>query len=174
MQKFLMALLVAAVGVGGFYYYQNMMAPEVSMPPAPIPEQVPTSTPEIPPTESLEQQTAHDPETPRPDLAKVVGESILGTWQSIDDKKYVREFRKNNVLIDYYDKVQDRDTEWYAFTSETQLHTEVPYPLQENTVYILIATDHEALFFEVVKVTPEELELIFLNRGGALRFTRVE
>ena len=54
---------------------------------------------------------------------------------------------------------------------------EVPYPLEEGKVYIqmtLTGTQADTLNFKLVKLTPEELELIYMDRGGTLRFQSIE
>jgi len=54
---------------------------------------------------------------------------------------------------------------------------EVPYPLEDNAVYIqmtMTGTQADTLNFKLTKLTPEELELVYMERGGVLRFKRVQ
>ncbi|MBP6888925.1 MAG: hypothetical protein KBC21_04490 [Candidatus Pacebacteria bacterium] len=106
------------------------------------------------------------------DLAQVVSNQIVGLWQSSDDAKFKREFLSNGTSVDYYDgTVSSKDT-WKAFTSE---HPVATYsPLEPNTPYLQMLTDDNvALTFTVTKLTPEVLELVYLDRGGMLSFTKV-
>ena len=110
------------------------------------------------------------------DVALIVSESIRGKWQSIDDAKFVREFKSGNFIEDWYDGKMVSSGLWVAFEKGVNA-PEVPYPLEEGTVYIqmtLTGTQADTLNFKLVKLTPEELELIYMDRGGTLRFQSIE
>ncbi|MEN9338265.1 MAG: hypothetical protein RIQ41_579 [Candidatus Parcubacteria bacterium] len=106
------------------------------------------------------------------DLAEVVSAQIVGVWQSNNDPKFSREFFADGSSIDYYDGTISSRDRWKAFTSE---HPVATYsPLEANTPYLQMLTDDNvALTFTVTKLTPEVLELIYLDRGGMLSFTKV-
>lgn len=109
-----------------------------------------------------------------PDLVDAVLENILGSWRSTDDAKFTREFKADGVIIDHYEEVEDTAGSWNAFTSNDNLET--PFPQTPNTVYLRVVMNdfpEEVLYFELAKLTPEDLELFFLGRGGVLSFTRV-
>lgn len=111
----------------------------------------------------------------QPDAALVVTESIQGKWQSVDDAKFVREFKAGDKATDWYDNESVSEGLWIAFTKASA--PEVPYPLQDNVVYLqmtMAGTQADTLYFKVNKLTPEELELTYMDRGGVLRFTYVK
>lgn len=111
----------------------------------------------------------------KPDTSLVVTESIQGKWQSTDDAKFVREFKSDDVVVDYYDGKEVARGLWVAFTKENAPKV-VAFPIEDNTVYIQITekgTQADTLNFKLVKLTPDELQLIYMDRGGALNFTAV-
>ena len=102
-------------------------------------------------------------------------ESIVGTWQDISDPKFVREFKSDFTAVDSYDGKVVSSGLWVAFTKMTA--PEISFPLEENTVYIqmtLTGSQADTLTFKLTKLTPEELELIYTDRGSALRFKSVQ
>lgn len=108
------------------------------------------------------------------DVSLIVGENILGKWVSVDDAKCVREFKTGFTATDWYENKPVSEGLWIVFTKMTA--PEISFPLEENTVYLQMTmqgTQDDTLNFKVTKVTPEELELIYMDRGGVLRFTRV-
>lgn len=130
-------------------------------------------TPSQPAASTSQEAVIEEHADQKPDLALVVSESIVGTWQSVDDKKFLREFKANGTSIDYYDgKVSSTDT-WKAFTIDKPLPTYAP--LEKDTPYVQLMTEENmALNFKVTKLTPDELELVYLDRGGMLTFTRIK
>lgn len=154
MNKTSIIILLTVILIGGASYY--VFAPKDENDTEPVAET------------SLEEHADQ-----KADLIAVVTESIVGTWQSTDDTKFVREFRANGVSVDFYDGKVSSTDRWKAFTSEQPLPTYAP--LEAQTPYIQLMTeDNTALNFKVSKLTPETLELIYLDRGGQLNFTRIK
>lgn len=112
----------------------------------------------------------------QPEVSLVVGESIIGKWQSTDDEKFVREFREGDVVIDYYDGKETSKGFWVAFAKSNPPKM-VSFPIEENTAYVQITetgAQEDTLNFKVVKLTPDELVLIYMERGGTLTFKAVK
>ncbi len=112
----------------------------------------------------------------KPDVSMIVGESIIGKWVSVDDAKFTREFKVGNVVTDLYDGKDATDGTSLVFTKDTAPNG-LTVPLEENAAYmqlVMKGTPAETLNFKVGKLTPEELELVYLERGGVLRFTRAK
>ena len=110
------------------------------------------------------------------DVALIVSESILGKWQSTEDAKFTREFKAGNAVEDRYDNKVVSSGLWVAFEKGIQA-PEVPYPLADNVIYIQMTmqgTQADTLNFKLTKLTPEELQLIYMDRGGVLQFKRVQ
>ncbi len=108
------------------------------------------------------------------DLALIVSENIIGKWQSLDDVKFAREFKPGNIVDKIYDGKLISIDSWKIFTKATTPTNE--FPLENNTPYLQIKlTDKEAqaVYFKISKLTPEELELIYLDRGGILNFKAI-
>jgi hypothetical protein len=109
------------------------------------------------------------------DLALAVTENILGVWQSTDDDSFTREFRSGGIAIDSYEGETATEGIWTAFTSESDVET--PFTQQPDVIYLEMRMgggQDEILYFTVVKLTPEELDLTYLDRGGIMSFVSVE
>lgn len=108
------------------------------------------------------------------DVVLIVSESIVGKWQSVDDVKFTREFKADGTAVDMYDNKNATSGTWKAFSKEAPFS--VLFPLEDGAVYIQMTmqgTQADTLNFKLVKLTPEELELIYMDRGGTLRFVSV-
>ncbi len=111
------------------------------------------------------------------DATIAVSANLLGRWKSNDDPKFVREFKENGVTTDIYEDKEVSVGTWTLFTKEKPLVTPVEFPLDTGAVYIEMidaGAQTEKYHFKVTKVTPEELELIYMSRGGTLTFTRMQ
>ncbi|KKW46653.1 hypothetical protein A3C21_01570 [Candidatus Kaiserbacteria bacterium RIFCSPHIGHO2_02_FULL_59_21] len=109
------------------------------------------------------------------DVGLIVSESIVGKWQSVDDEKFTREFKADGTAVDRYDNESASSGTWKVFTKEDP--AEVLFPIADDAVYIQMTmqgTQADKLNFKLAKLTPEELELVYMDRGGVLRFRRVQ
>ncbi|HEY1037002.1 MAG TPA: hypothetical protein VGE62_00305 [Candidatus Paceibacterota bacterium] len=109
------------------------------------------------------------------DLSGIVKVSIVGAWKSIDDSKSVREFKADGKVADIYDGKTVASDFWDVFMKGSA--PKVSFPVEEGVVYVRLTgtgPDAEALTFKVVKVTPEELEIVYMERGNVLRYERVK
>ena len=110
-----------------------------------------------------------------PDLIIEATKNIKGQWRSVDDEKFTRDFMSDGTVTDSYEGSDDTVGTWLVFTINSKVAA--PFPLEKNTAYLKITTDigaSEVMYYKLSKVTLEELELIYMDRGGALRFTRVD
>ena len=113
----------------------------------------------------------------QPDVTLVVSESIVGKWQSTDDAKFVREFKDDGTVVDSYSKKATSSGTFKVFTKEKPLSSALAFPLMDNKIYMQIATsgtEAETLNFSVDKLTPDELDMTYMDRGGSLHFTSVK
>ncbi len=106
------------------------------------------------------------------DLTVIVGESITGKWQSTTDAKFVREFKDGGTATDWYDNETQATGSWKIYTKDKPLS--VSFPIMDNTPYVQIVMGSETLNFKVSKLTPDELELTYMDRGGTLTFKSVQ
>lgn len=110
------------------------------------------------------------------DTSLIVSESIVGKWQSTQDPKSVREFKSDGTMVDIYDGKVVSTNLWVAFT-KANAPKMVAFPIEEGAVYIQATekgTAQDTLDFKVVKLTPEELELIYMTRGGVLTYKSIK
>lgn len=109
------------------------------------------------------------------DVGLIVTESIVGRWRSIEDDKFTREFKGDGTAVDTYEGASVTNGTWKVFTKEKPL--QVAFPLEDNAVYIQLTmqgTQADNLNFKLSKLTPEELELTYMDRGGVLRFKAIQ
>ncbi len=109
------------------------------------------------------------------DTSLIVSESILGAWQSTQDAKFAREFKAGGVVVDTYVGEAKTEGVWVAFTKENA-PKQIAFPIEDDAVYVHITmkgSQADTLTFKVAKLTPETLELIYMERGGTLVFSRV-
>lgn len=121
-------------------------------------------------------QTRQVVATPPADAVATTVANITGKWQSTDDSKFVREFNTDDTYTDSYDNEADSSGRWIVFT-EKDAPKAFPYPMDSDAVYLqltLAGEQTETLNFKVSTLTTDTLQLIYLDRGGALNFTRVQ
>ncbi|OGG86018.1 hypothetical protein A2392_00935 [Candidatus Kaiserbacteria bacterium RIFOXYB1_FULL_46_14] len=109
------------------------------------------------------------------DIKLAITENLEGTWKSVDDEKFSRSFHSDGLVIDHYEGSEDTAGKWEVFTASSSVTTS--FQLQPGAVYLRIMmgdSKEETLHFLLSKLTPEELELIYMERGGVLRFSFVE
>jgi membrane-bound inhibitor of C-type lysozyme len=112
----------------------------------------------------------------KPDTATLVAHSIIGTWKSTEDEKFVRVFGIDGMATDFYDgKAVTAGGKWQVFTGEKPL--KVSFPVEKNAIYIQMTvsgSQSDTLNFKLGKLTPEDLDLIYVDRGNTNSFTRVK
>lgn len=103
--------------------------------------------------------------------------AIIGKWQSTQDSKFIREFANDGKVIDAYEGSEpDSSGRWAIFTKAMPVDG-IPgeVVLEERAVYLSIGFPRsESLYFKISKIDSDNLELIYLNRGGVLSFTRAK
>ena len=110
------------------------------------------------------------------DTSLIVTENMLGKWQSADDAKYVREFKAKDMVVDWYDGKTVSTGLWVAFTKEKAPKI-FPYTMDTSSVYLqltMTGSQADTLNYKISKVTQDELQLVYLDRGGVLTFKRVQ
>lgn len=102
--------------------------------------------------------------------------ALIGRWRSTDDTRYSLEIDSNSNAIERYqnDPSATATSSWALFTSAspdpTFSGTEAP-----GVVYLTLTgggagTRH----FAVVELTGSTFDMLYLDRGGTLSFTRVQ
>ena len=94
-------------------------------------------------------------------------EIIQGKWRLFEDEKSSIEF-KENKKIDYYnnEKISEGIFDFYDDYSIAM------GKMDERGKYLAVSNDGEYFVYEVVKLTEEELSLIYLSRGNILEYKR--
>lgn len=160
MRWFLFTLLVFTAGLGTGFYLWGV-------------DDVPRMSREI--KASLGTLSSAEPE--RADVAKKeltaadITSGVIGTWRSDDDSKFQRTFSVDATVVDTYEGDEAvTEGRWAVFTAPEG--EPPPFPIAKGTVYLRLSFLEEVLYFKVVALTNNNLELVFLDGGGVQNFTR--
>lgn len=104
------------------------------------------------------------------DASAAVSLNIIGSWKSNDDARFVRVFRADGTTEDRYDGEVVATGAWTAALGANIQAEGLTF--ETDAVYVRITEGNTLLNFKVVALTPEHLELIYMDRGGMLSFTR--
>lgn len=101
-----------------------------------------------------------------------ISREIIGTWESVDDVTFTREFSADTTVTDTYvgsapEAIEGR---WAMFTSPAG--EKPPFPISNGVTYLRITMPEEALYFSVTTLTETELELAYLDGNGVQKFER--
>ncbi len=109
-----------------------------------------------------------------PNLTTAKAESGLpGTWQSVEDPKYVLAFEAGGKMTEKYDgKVTDTGS-WKVLSSVSATGlTDVPENLGSG---IALEIDREApYYYSIITLDTDSLAMFYLPRGNVLTFTRIQ
>ena len=98
---------------------------------------------------------------------------VIGNWQSTEDPAFTREIRNDGVVVDRYEGAADAEGFWMVFTKEIP-NESFAGELEDGAVYLSLSMgEDEKYHFKVTEASGDSLELIYLDRGGALSFTRI-
>lgn len=99
--------------------------------------------------------------------------NIVGMWQSTEDPKFTREIRNDGVAVDRYNGESGAEGLWMVFTKEIPDQS-FEGAIEDGAVYLSIALgEDEKYYFKVIKADGKSLELVYLDRGGVLSFSRI-
>src|SRR3989338_10525348 len=120
-------------------------------------------------------QTGAENQAPAPATVPANDPALVGTWKSTDDAKFTRTFRADGTVTDSYegDASATNNGTWKVYTAKMELPAGVTFQLDNDVSYIQIAMDSDTFNYRVSKATSAELELIYMDRGGVLRFKKV-
>ncbi len=106
------------------------------------------------------------------ELALTVSKDILGKWQSVTDTKFTREFKSDGIVEDDYGGEFKLTDKWRVFSEKENI--KVAFPLEPNISYLEFSNGKEQLYFKIIKITSEDLELVYMDRGGVLQFKKIK
>lgn len=96
---------------------------------------------------------------------------VVGKWQSVEDANFIREFRADGSLADYYGEDEAGTGTWVPVGTEG-----VPFsiPVDEESIDLKLTLNGEDYYFRMLEVTNDRLALMYLDRGGVLEFERMK
>lgn len=160
--KNIIIILIVLVILGGVFWYSNTDGSFS------LSTQISTSKNDISLNTNKTSQKSEE-------TALAVEDGLVGKWQSNEDSKFTREFKNDGTVVDGYEGTVPTQGKWAVFSDKNPI--DVAFSLEPNTTYVQIVFNNDssqALNFKVVKLTPEELDLIYMDRGGSLSFKRLK
>lgn len=98
--------------------------------------------------------------------------NVIGMWQSTDDPAFTREIRNDGVVIDRYQGQDDSEGLWLVFTKDVP-DASFTGTIEAGAAYLSLAmSEDERYYFQVARADGQQLDLIYLDRGGTLSFVR--
>ncbi|MEN9649135.1 MAG: hypothetical protein RL094_102 [Candidatus Parcubacteria bacterium] len=109
-----------------------------------------------------------------------VQKSLVGTWQSLIDKKYVVIFSKSGELREEYrdpeivgDPTVDRGT-WKVLGEFQMSDLQLTTDFSDGAFLKKVFVDGHAYNYKVVRIGTSTLELMYLDTGKLNKFTKVK
>lgn len=101
---------------------------------------------------------------------------MVGTWQSMDDPRFTREFNENGQTVDRYAGDDSATTHgvWDVFVGSHPPPEVKGQALQPAAVYVVLMTQGDVLLFGLVRADQSHLQMIYLGRGNMLNFSRLK
>lgn len=160
MRKIIFVLFVFALGLGTGFYLWGFDDLSVTQKMTDLVKRAPS----LP---ALRQDAEKKPLT-----ATEITQRLIGVWQSTDDAKFTRAFAVDSTVVDAYetDPGSTIESRWAIFTAPQG--EPPPFPIPSGTIYLKISSVEEVLYFKVVDVTSDTLELMYLDGGGIQKYAR--
>lgn len=113
----------------------------------------------------------------REDSSGIVMGNIIGKWQSLDDVKFTRTFWVNGTVTDSYTEGWEIKGTWNTAPWDSGF-IRLNFPFERYLRYVgtvyPVETTGISLRFQIEKLTPETLEMTYLEGGNVLRFSKSE
>lgn len=164
---FLLILLVASAG-GGYFFGRGGTLEDAQSWLGEVTQQKGS----IPTGQDSTEMTPDAIITPVPTADITTG--IVHVWKSVDDPKFTREFERDATVVDRYEGDEAATSKGLWTLLVSPMSEPPPFPVQEGVSYIKLSFAEEVLYFSVGKLTETELELVYLDGGEVLRFTKAE
>ena len=98
---------------------------------------------------------------------------LTGTWKSVEDSRFIRTFSEDGTVTDQYEGDESATVSGSWNVVENPNAEQPEFASLNGMRAIKIQFPEEVLYFAVVKLTDDTLELSYLARGNTLAFTRV-
>lgn len=107
---------------------------------------------------------------------EIVHRALVGTWQNIGDTRFTREFAADGTIVDRYadDPRSAAKGSWILFNGNAPPAEAKSYPMTPDATYLEIRQNGDLLLFGLSGLTTQSLQMIYLERGNQLSFTRLK
>jgi hypothetical protein len=115
-------------------------------------------------------------QAPSPPDIGAVRAALVGTWQSLDDTRFSREFDADGRSADRYEGDADDSITgtWAVFLGKAPPPDVTGRKFEPNAVYLRLRQNGDELFFGLMGLSRSDLKMVFLERGNLLTFTRLK
>jgi hypothetical protein len=110
-----------------------------------------------------------------PDLVAIRA-ALAGTWQSLDDPKFTREFDASGASADRYEGDESATTlgHWTVFLGNAPPAGIDKRAFQPDVVYLRLAQNGDVLLFALTGLTRSDMKMVYLERGNLMSFVRLK
>jgi hypothetical protein len=102
---------------------------------------------------------------------------MAGHWRSVDDPRSLIEIRADGTWIDSYtgEPSATATSHWLLFSGAKPPKAAVSESLDANSTYLEVSDkDGGVLVYALDRLDAKSLDLLYLDRGNTLRYTRVK
>jgi len=101
---------------------------------------------------------------------------MIGTWQSNDDARLVREFRPDGTSIDIYegDDSGPSPGAWSLFNGTSPPKDMAWRKLPTDAVYLKLSSRGDIYLFALTAVNPQTMQMINVDRRQQVTFSRLK
>ncbi len=98
------------------------------------------------------------------EILDIYKEKIIGTWESVEDEKYILLFEESGSFSDTYDS---------EFIGSGSWELEEVFGEFDVTFYLHKELDGEEYDYEVLNIDDNNLVLLYLGRGNILEYVKL-
>jgi hypothetical protein len=105
-----------------------------------------------------------------------VRHGLIGTWQSTDDTRYSRQLSADGSVVEHYEGDPSPPTKgtWSIFYGAAPPPEAKGRQLVADGTYLELKEDGDVLLFGLTELSAQTLQMIYLERGNQLSFTRLK
>lgn len=98
---------------------------------------------------------------------------LSGTWQSKEDSRFVREFRRDGTVVDSYEGDDSATISGTWNFVENPAEEQPSLPVVKDARVLKIQFLEEVMYFAITELSENDLSMIYLSGNGSLEFSRV-
>lgn len=105
-----------------------------------------------------------------------IKQMMIGTWQSTDDTRFTRELDADGTAIDRYDGDASATVpgNWTLFSGDAVPADVGGHKFEPDGIYLEVQQNGDTLLFALTHADRASMQIVYLERGNKLSFTRLK